>query len=208
MKLSHALLCCAALLAPSPNVPAQKAAPSPVAAATTPPPVVKHGGKIEAKYDGFKYETVVALKKMSVTCGEAKGFKDIGKGTCVSLAVSLHCPGQQLDFVRHARLQLIFEATDWDRRHTPGERGLVVVADGETFRLGAMSLVSNDVGGGMLDGKSKEVLEISFPYQTFTKIARAEAVEIQVGRDAFALRDKNVAALRDLTSRVLVKAER
>lgn len=193
MRTAPILLCCAALLF-APARPAHTQTPAPAA--------VKHGGKIEAKYDGFAYETVIALKKMSVTCGQAKGFKDIGKGTCVSLAVSLHCPGQQLDFVRRARLQLIFEAAEWDRRHPPGERGLTVVADGQTFRLGAMSLVSNDVGTGLLDDKAREVLEISVPYETFTKIAGAEAVEMQVGRDAFPLRDKNVAALRDLTTRV------
>lgn len=195
MKSAQIFLCCAALCAAAPP----QALTQTTATQTT---AVKHGGKIEARYDGFSYETVVALKKMSVTCGAGKGFKDIGKGTCVSLAASLHCPGQQLDFVRRARLQLIFEAAEWDRRHPPGERGLVVVAGGETFRLGTMSLVSNDVGTGLLDDKSREVLEISVPYDTFARIARAESVEVQIGRDSFPLRDKNVAALRDLTTRV------
>jgi hypothetical protein len=67
-----------------------------------------HGGKIESKYDGFNHETVVALKKMRVRCGSAL------KQTCVSFAASLHCPGVQLDYVRYAKLQLIFETKDWD----------------------------------------------------------------------------------------------
>ena len=198
MKLALILLCAAAAtsLAHAPEAAAQKAA---TAAA---PAAIKHGGKIEMKYDGFNYETVVALRKMQVTCGSGKGFKDISKDVCVSLAVWLHCPGQQLDFVRRARVQLIFEAEEWDRRHTPAERGLVVVADGETLRFGSMSLVSNEVGSGLLVDKSKEVLEISIPYDAFAKIARAESVEVRVGTDAFPLRDKNVAALRDLNSRV------
>ncbi|HEX7175413.1 MAG TPA: hypothetical protein VF240_09155 [Pyrinomonadaceae bacterium] len=197
MKLALILLCgVAALLARAPEAAAQKAA---TAAA---PAAIKHGGKIEMKYDGFNLETVVALRKMQVTCGSGKGFKDISKDVCVSLAVWLHCPGQQLDFVRRARVQLIFEAEEWDRRHTPAERGLVVVADGETLRLGSMSLVSNEVGSGLLVDKSKEVLEISIPYDAFVKIARADSVEMRVGADAFPLRDKNVAALRDLNSRV------
>jgi hypothetical protein len=154
------------------------------------------------KYDGFNFETVVALRKMQVTCGSGRGFKDISKDVCVSLAVWLHCPGQQLDFVRRARLQLIFEAEEWDRRHTPAERGLTVVADGQTLKLGSMSLVSNDVGSGLLVDKSKEVLEISIPHEAFVKIAQAESVQMRVGSDAFPLRDKNVAALRDLNSRV------
>ena len=197
MKLALILMCgVAALLAQAPEAAAQKAA---TAAA---PAAIKHGGKIEMKYDGFNYETVVALRKMQVTCGSGKGFKDISKDVCVSLAVWLHCPGQQLDFVRRARVQLIFEAEEWDRRHTPAERGLVVVADGETLRFGSMSLVSNGVGSGLLVDKSKEVLEISIPYEVFAKIARAESVEMRVGSDAFPLRDKNVAALRELSSRV------
>ena len=199
MKLALILLCGAAasLLAHAPEAAAQK-----TAAAAVPPPVVKHGGKIEMKYDGFNLETVVALRKMQVTCGSGRGFKDISKDVCVSLAVWLHCPGQQLDFVRRARVQIIFESEEWDRRHTPAERGLVVVADGETLRLGSMSLVSNGVGSGLFVDKSKEVLEISIPYDAFAKIARAESVEVRVGSDAFPLRDKNVAALRDLNSRV------
>src|SRR5215210_5339818 len=32
-----------------------------------------HGGKIETAYDGFARETVITLKRMSVTCGTAKG---------------------------------------------------------------------------------------------------------------------------------------
>ena len=200
MKLALILLCGAAasLLAHAPEAAAQKA----TATAVPPPAVIKHGGKIEMKYDGFNLETVVALKKMQVTCGSGKGFKDISKDVCVSLAVWLHCPGQQLDFVRRARVQFIFEAEEWDRRHTPAERGLTVVADGETLRFGSMSLVSNEVGSGLLVDKAKEVLEISIPYDAFAKIARAESVEVRVGSDAFPLRDKNVAALRDLNSRV------
>ena len=195
MKLATLILCCAPLVAHAPLAAAQKAA-------APAPAVVKHGGTIEMKYDGFNYETVVALRKMQVTCGSGKGFKDISKDVCVSLAVWLHCPGQQLDFVRRARVQIIFEAEEWDRRHTPAERGLTVVADGETLRFGSMSLVSNGVGSGLLVDKSKEVLEISIPYDAFAKIARADSVEVRVGPDAFPLRDKNVAALRDLNSRV------
>ncbi|HEX7174759.1 MAG TPA: hypothetical protein VF240_05705, partial [Pyrinomonadaceae bacterium] len=71
MKLALILLCgVAALLARAPEAAAQKAA---TAAA---PAVIKHGGKIEMKYDGFNLETVVALRKMQVTCGSGKGFKD------------------------------------------------------------------------------------------------------------------------------------
>jgi len=29
---------------------------------------VKHGGKIDSRYDGFKYETVMRLQKMKVNC--------------------------------------------------------------------------------------------------------------------------------------------
>src|SRR6202008_3847988 len=59
---------------------------------------VKHGGKIETKYDGFNYETVLRLKKMKVTCD---GFKDKFKDSCVSMEIVLHCPGTQLNYVRN-----------------------------------------------------------------------------------------------------------
>lgn len=90
-----------------------------------------HGGKIETKYDGFNHETVVTLKKMRITCGGAKGLQSTLEQTCVSLVASLHCPGVQLDCVRYAKLQLIFETKDWDKRHPLDERELFVVADGQ-----------------------------------------------------------------------------
>jgi hypothetical protein len=161
-----------------------------------------HGGKIETKYDGFNHETVIVLRKMGVTCEGAKGLKSTVKRVCVGLSASLHCPGKQLDYVRHATLQLTFEAKDWDERHPLNERELSVVADGETLRLGTMRLAGQGVGDGWLDNNSKEVLEVSVPYAVFLKMARAQVVEMSVGKTSFELREKNVAALRDLNNRV------
>jgi hypothetical protein len=107
-----------------------------------------------------------------------------------------------LDYVRRARLSLTFKAKDWDSRHPPEERDLRAVAGGETLRLGRMRLASQKVGEGWLDEESMEVLEVDVPYETFLKLARADYVEMSVGKTAFALRDKNVAALRDLDNRV------
>lgn len=195
-------LCCvfltllaAAVCAQEPGRPAPASAESPAA-----PP--DHGGRIETNYDGFARETIVALRRMSVTCEAAKGLEGRRKNFCVSLQASLHCPGKQLDYVRHARLRLTFKAKDWDSRHPPDERDLTAVAGGETLRLGRMRLASQKVGEGWLDEESMEVLEVDVPYGTFLKLARAAYVEMAVGRTAFALREKNVAALRDLNSRV------
>lgn len=155
-----------------------------------------HGGTIESKYDGFNHETVVALKKMRVTCG------GVTKQTCVSFAASLHCPGVQLDYVRYVKLQLIFETKDWQRRHALDERELFVVADGERLKLGKMALVTLDVDTNKLIDVMKEVLEVSVSYQNFSKIVAAEHVEVKVGKTSFALEEKNIAALRDLNNRV------
>jgi hypothetical protein len=176
--------------------PASNAGPAPA------PLPLEHGGKIESNYDGFAHETVIALDRMRVTCEAAKGLQRSFKGLCVSLEASLHCPGKQLEYVRRATIRLIFEAKDWDSRHPLEERELTAVADGETIHLGRMSLVSQGVGESWLAENSKETLEVEVPYQTFVKLARATWVEMSVGRTAFALRDKNVAALRDLNNRV------
>ena len=170
---------------------------------TTPP---DHGGKIESNYDGFVHETVVALRRMSVTCEAVRGLQSTLRGVCVSLQASLHCPGKQLDYVRRATLRLTFEAKNWDSRHPSDQRELSAVADGETIRLGRMTLVSNSVGEGWFAEDSKEVLEASIPYEAFRKIVRASRVQISVGRTAFDLREKNVAALRDLGNRVQLSA--
>ena len=155
---------------------------------------VQHGGQITSKYDGFSHETIVSLKKMKVTCNGTRGnFKD----ACVSIVATLHCPGVQLDYVRYATLQLVFETKDWDQRHALDQRELSVVANGETLRLGRMDLLAQNV-----DTLMSETLQIKVPYAAFKKIALAETVELSIGPSSFALRDKNLMALRDLHNRV------
>jgi hypothetical protein len=163
---------------------------------------LEHGGKIETAYDGFAHETVISLKRMSITCEMAKGSESIIKGVCVSLQAALHCPGKQLDYVRSATLRLTFETKNWDARHPLGQRDLTAVADGETIRLGRMTLAAQGVSDGWLAEDSKEMLEVSIPYEAFLKLARAAYVEFSVGKTTFVLRDKNVAALRDMNNRV------
>jgi len=159
---------------------------------------IKHGGKIDTKYDGFNYETVMRLQKMKVSCD---GFKDKFKDDCVSMEVSLHCPGTQLNYVRYVTLQLVFENKDWVRLHSPDERDLLVVTDTETLKLGRMSPVMKNQAGTW-DTKV-ETLETKIPYATFKKIAFSQTVHIQVGRSQVSLREKNLLALKDLSSRVL-----
>jgi hypothetical protein len=177
-----------------------RAARTPQTAA--PPLPLDHGGNIETNYDGFEHETVVALKRMRITCEAVKGAEGILKGMCVSLQAALHCPGKQLDYVRRATIQLTFSAKDWDSRLPPTERDLTAVVDGETLRLGRMTLVSQGVGEGWGAEDMKETLEVAAPYAIFLKLVRASYVELSVGKTSFALRDKNVAALRDMNNRV------
>jgi hypothetical protein len=153
-----------------------------------------HDGKIESKYDGFAHETTITLKKMRVTCGRMKGnFKD----ACVSLVAKLHCPGIQLDYVRQASLQIIFQTDDWDQRHSLSQRDLSVVADGVTYRVGRMTLASLST-----DTLMTETLEVTLPYATFVKIAKADVVEMKVGPSQFELRQQNIVAFRDMVNRV------
>jgi hypothetical protein len=159
----------------------------------------KHGGKIESRYDGFNYETLARLHKMKVSCD---GVGDLfQKDACVSIDVTLHFPGSQFNYVRHATLQVIFENKDWVRIHPLEQRDLSISTEAETFRFGRMRLVTNKKPG-QWDTKI-EVLEATIPYETFKKIALATQVEIKVGPGAVTLRDNNVAALRDLNSRVI-----
>ena len=206
MKRTLVLCLFAALLLQAPGARATRgqAKQTKPAAATTAATTVTldHGGKIASEYDGFRHETVVTLNSMTVTCDKVKGAQGVLRGVCVNLTASLHCPGKQLDYVRYVRLRLAFEAKNWDNRHSLGERSLSAVADGETLRLGEMKLLKQEIGEGWFDERMKEVLEVSVPYATFEKLARAEYVELSVGKTAFELRDKNVAALRDLNNRV------
>ena len=159
---------------------------------------VKHGGKIETKYDGFNYETIMRLQKMKVSCD---GFKDKFKNACVSIEVSLHCPGTQLNYVKYVMLQVVFENKDWVHFHPPDQRDLLVVTDTETLKLGTMAPVMKNQAGTW-DTKV-ETLELKIPYATFKKIAMSQTANIQVGRSQVSLREKNLLALRDLNSRVI-----
>lgn len=201
MKKFFTLCCVFVTLAA--GVCAQDGARRPVASKLSGEPMpLNHGGKIETAYDGFAHETIITLKRMSVTCEMAKGSESILKGVCVSLQAALHCPGKQLDFVRGATLRFTFETKNWDARHNPNERFLSAVADGETIRLGKMALVSNSIGEGWGDEDAKETLELAVSHEAFLKLARAAYVEFSVGKTIFVLRDKNVAALRDMNNRV------
>lgn len=191
MKTILLVLCCAAILF------SQPAGAKP----QTPPEPLKHGGKIETKYDGFNYETVMRLRKMKVNCD---GLKETFQDACVSIEVALHCPGTQLNYVRHVTFQVVFENKDWVHFHPPDQRELKVVTDSETLRLGRMTPVTTS-RPGTWDTKI-EVLEATIPYEAFKKIAQSQSVGIQVGNDALELREKNRAALKDLNSRVIVPA--
>ena len=175
------------------SVPATNAEPS----ATIVHDASNHGGKIESKYDGLSHETVSTLRKMKVTC--AGGQKNMFKDACVSVSASLHCPGIQVDYVRYAKLQLIFENKNWHQRHALEERDLVVVVDATTLRLGRMRLVSQNI-----DTLMTEILEATISYDTFKKIVSGQAVEMAVGENRFELREKNLEALRDLNNRVKI----
>ena len=101
---------------------------------------VKHGGKIESKYDGFTYETLMRLQKMKVSCD---GIKDKFTDGCVSIEVTLHMPGMQLNYVRNVTLQVVFENQDWVHTHAPEQRNLSISTYDQTFRLGRMELITN-----------------------------------------------------------------
>ena len=154
-----------------------------------------HGGKIDTSYDGFSHETVISLQKMRVSCD---GIKAMNKNACVSIAVSLHCLGVQAYNVNYVTLQLMFETSAWDQRHAIDQRNLSVVVNNETLRVGQMKLLSQSVNESMT-----ETLAITFPYDTFKKMADAQFVEMQVGPSRFMLRNKNLEALRDMDRRVV-----
>ncbi|HSD48070.1 MAG TPA: hypothetical protein VLB87_15700 [Pyrinomonadaceae bacterium] len=194
-KLILVLSCCLVLTHPTAILSQVQ---SPAAGGEKP---VKHGGKIETKYDGFNYETVVRLQRMKVTCD---GFKDKFKDACVSMEVILHCPGTQLNYVRNVTLQIFFENKDWVHIHPPEQRDLSVVIETETLRLGRMQRANNAKPGNW-DTKV-ETLEATIPYAAFKKIASSNSVEVRVGPSAFELREKNLLALRDLSSRVIETA--
>jgi len=190
MRKVNCVFCCALLLLLLAG-PRTSSAPAQTKA--------NHGGKIGTTYDGINHETVMRLDRMAISCA---GIKDsFNNGTCVSMMVSLHCPGVQAFHVKYVTLHLMFKTDAWDHRHTLEQRDLSVVVNNETLRLGRMKLISQDT-----DAKMMETLGIEFPYEVFQKISAGQFVEMQVGPSRFMLRNKNVDALRDLNNRVVVPA--
>lgn len=161
---------------------------------------INHGGKIETRYDGVAFETLMRLRKMKVDCG---AFKDnFTKEGCVSIDVVLHCPGTQISHVGSVTLQVIFDTKSWDQSHAPNQRELTVVADTETLKLGKMRLMPKGRETEMQD-KMTETLEVTLSYDVFKKIAQSQSVELQVGPSIVAFNEKNLLALKDLDSRVV-----
>jgi len=159
---------------------------------------VNHGARIETKYDGFASETVMRLQKMKVNCN---GFSGNFKDYCISIDVALHCPGPQMTLVTNVTLQLLFETRSWDEPHSADQRQLAAMTDTETLRLGKMRLIPRP--SAVLQEKMVETLETTLPYSVFKKLAQSKSIEFQVGNDKVELNEKNLAALRDLDSRVL-----
>lgn len=75
-------------------------------------------------------------------------------------------------------MQIIFQADDWDQRHSLSQRDLSIVADGVTYRVGRMTLA-----GLSTDTLMTETLEVTLSYATFVKIAKAEVVENESGSE-------------------------
>lgn len=166
--------------------------------AVVPQKPIKHGGKIESRYDGVAFETIMKLRKMKVTCD---GFKDNFKEGCVSIEVALHCPGTQVSHVGSVKVQLIFETANWNQAHGPNQRELSLIADAETVRLGRMQLIPTETSEW--SEKMVETLEATISYDAFKKMVTSQSVEMHVGGSTVALREKNLLALKDLDSRVL-----
>jgi hypothetical protein len=141
---------------------------------------------------------------MKVECSAFRDSFDY-KNYCVSVDVTLHCPGVQLNFVRDVSLQVIFDTKDWGLRHSVDQRDLSVVVDGETFRLGKMQLITHK--DEPMRENMVEILEARVPYKVFKKMARGETVQVQVGNSSVEFRDKNILAFRDLDSRVLTPTQ-
>ena len=136
---------------------------------------------------------------MKVSCDGARDM--FNKDECVSIDVTLHFPGSQFNYVRNVTLQVIFENKDWVRIHPLEQRDLSISTDSQTLRFGRMQLITNKKPGTW-DSKI-EVLEATIPYDAFKKMAQAKQVEIKIGPGAVTLRDNNIAALRDLDTRVI-----
>lgn len=151
--------------------------------------------KIDGKFSIARFEaddrTVVALAHQKVggekSCAiwVSAGFTYVGK---------LTAPPER------AYIAFVRDSTDEPTRlKSEAERTLVFSVDGETLRLGPMPSVKEVVTGYSLVTQG---LLLPIPYETFSKIANAKKVGVQLGPLEFSLTEKNLQDFRDLQQRM------
>jgi hypothetical protein len=165
---------------------------------TTSAQTLKHGGKYESSYDGFKGETIVRLKKMRINCGKMLGVKDVLKNLCINFETAIIYPGRQFEAPGKVRLTLILETKDWQSRF---DRNLSIALDNRSVNLGKMSLIKSQVDTDKALDVMRHIYETEFSFELLNKIVTSKKVAMKLGPLEFELTEKNLAALYDLAKR-------
>lgn len=154
-------------------------------------PPAKLDGKFAIVHMEKDDRTVVALPHQKVggekSCGiwVTAGYTYLGKATA---------PPERayISFVRDS-------ADEPKVLKSEADRMLVLSVDGEILRLGPMPSVKEVVTGYSLVTQG---LLLPIPYETFSKIANAKKVGVQLGPLEFSLTEKNLQDFRDLQHRM------
>jgi glycerophosphoryl diester phosphodiesterase len=162
---------------------------------------LKHGAKIETKYDGFKGVTVVKLHKMKVNCGKMLSDNEDFRELCVSFEAAITYPGKQFEVPRSVKLTLILESKNWQTKFQ--DRNLSIALDDTQVHIGKMAIVSALIDEAKVIDTMKHVYDIDFPHNLLTQMATSKNVALRLGDFSFNLTEKNLSAIYDLLRRRL-----
>ena len=150
--------------------------------------------KIEGKFSIVHFDredrTVVALSHQKVA----------GENACAIWVTAGYIYIGKPAFPERVYISFVRDSTDEPRMlKSEVERMLVLTVDGETLTLGAMPSVKEVVTGYTL---MTQGLLLPIPYNTFSKIANAKKVLVQLGPLRFNLTAQNLQDFRDLQTRM------
>ncbi len=136
---------------------------------------------VSSQYDKFKDVTLVRVETMPV----------VNPGLSLALGFSGSYPGR-VPITPRFVTAYFSSASNQEHGRYEHNTGVIVLADGERFRLGAATRSIRRIAGDA----HLEFMSLDIPFKKLKWIIRAKKVEIQIGNTEFVLSPDYMKALR------------
>jgi hypothetical protein len=150
----------------------------------------KHTTKVDVKYDKKKDLTTVWLKDLTL-------WKNPITFEQINMSVSFDYP-KHIIVLPNSVLITIYSASKWGTLFE-NESDLIVIADNIRLSLGKMGR-EGEPNSALSSSATVfyERLKLAIPYENFSRIAKANKVEVRIGGRPYNLTDKQLQSLNDL----------